>query len=68
MTRDVVLHHYPRSPYAEKVRLALGLKALAYRSVTIPSWMPKPDLLPLTGGYRRTPVLQVGRMTQERRR
>ena len=22
--------------------------------------MPKPDLMPLTGGYRKTPVLQVG--------
>ena len=22
--------------------------------------MPKPDLMPLTGGYRRTPVLQIG--------
>ena len=57
---EPILHHYARSPYAEKVRLALGLKALAYHSVTIPTWMPKPDLLPLTGGYRRTPVLQVG--------
>ena len=56
----IILHHYPRSPFAEKVRLALGLKRLEYASVTIPAWMPKPDLLPLTGGYRRTPVLQVG--------
>lgn len=56
----IILHHYPRSPFAEKVRLALGLKGLEYASVTIPAWMPKPDLLPLTGGYRRTPVLQVG--------
>jgi glutathione S-transferase len=22
--------------------------------------MPKPDLMPLTGGYRRTPVMQIG--------
>lgn len=57
---DIVLHHYPRSPYAEKVRVALGLKGLAYYSVDIPPWMPKPDLMPLTGGYRRTPVMQVG--------
>lgn len=56
----IILHHYPRSPFAEKVRLALGLKGLEYASVTIPAWMPKPDLLPLTGGYRRTPVMQVG--------
>ena len=57
---EIILHHYPRSPYAEKIRLALGLKGLSYGSVTTPAWMPKPDLLALTGGYRRAPVLQVG--------
>ena len=45
---DIILHHYPRSPYAEKVRVALGLKGLAYHSVLIPPWMPKPDLVKLT--------------------
>ena len=29
-------------------------------SVRIPRIMPKPDLMPLTGGYRRTPVMQIG--------
>jgi glutathione S-transferase len=57
---ELVLHHYPTSTYSERVRLALGLKRLAWRSVLIPPAMPKPDLLPLTGGYRRTPVLQIG--------
>ncbi|MGH8174702.1 MAG: glutathione S-transferase family protein [Steroidobacter sp.] len=57
---DVILHHYPMSPYAEKVRIALGVKGLAWRSVTIPVIMPKPDLTPLTGGYRKTPVMQIG--------
>lgn len=57
---EIILHHYPMSPYAEKVRLAFGLKDLAWRSVHIPSVMPKPDLTPLTGGYRRTPVMQIG--------
>lgn len=57
---DLILHHYPMSPFAEKARLMLGLKGLAWRSVHIPSVMPKPDLLALTGGYRRTPVLQIG--------
>lgn len=28
--------------------------------VEIPVIMPKPDLMALTGGYRKTPVLQVG--------
>ena len=57
---EIILHHYPLSPFSEKVRLALGLKHLAWRSVIVPVAMPKPDLMPLTGGYRRTPVMQVG--------
>jgi glutathione S-transferase len=57
---DLILHHYDMSPYAEKIRLALGLKGLPWRSVIAPMVMPKPDLLELTGGYRRVPVLQIG--------
>ena len=30
---DLILHHYDGSPYAEKTRLALGLKGLPWRSV-----------------------------------
>ena len=56
----LILHHYPQSPFAEKARLMLGLKGLAWESVTIPRVMPKPDLVALTGGYRKTPVLQAG--------
>jgi glutathione S-transferase len=57
---DIILHHYAFSTFSEKVRLALGLKGLAYRSVDIPGLPPRPLLTPLTGGYRRAPVLQVG--------
>src|SRR3954452_10890779 len=57
---DIILHHYGMSPYAEKVRIGLGLKGLAWASVEIPVIMPKPDLTALTGGYRKTPVLQIG--------
>ncbi|WP_341911436.1 glutathione S-transferase family protein [Polaromonas sp. YR568] len=57
---DLILHHYPTSPFSEKVRLILGYKQLAWKSVVIPSIMPKPDVLALTGGYRKTPFLQVG--------
>jgi glutathione S-transferase len=56
----IILHHYDASPFSEKVRLMLGLKGLAWRSVRTPNMMPKPDLVPLTGGYRRAPVMQVG--------
>jgi glutathione S-transferase len=57
---EIVLHHYEFSPFSEKVRLAFGLKRLSWRSVLVPVWMPKPDLMPLTGGYRRAPVMQIG--------
>ena len=57
---EVILHHYPASPVSEKVRVALGIKGLAWRSVEIPRVPPKPDVIPLTGGYRRTPIMQIG--------
>lgn len=58
--RSLILHHYESSPFSEKIRLALALKNLKWTSVDIPVIMPKPDLTPLTGGYRRTPVMQIG--------
>jgi glutathione S-transferase len=60
MTTDLILHHYPTSPFAEKIRRVLGHKKLAWKSVHIPAVMPKPDVVALTGGYRKTPILQVG--------
>ena len=57
---EVILHHYQLSPYSEKIRLALGLKGQSWRSVEIPVWTPRPKLTPMTGGYRRTPILQIG--------
>jgi glutathione S-transferase len=60
MSTELILHHYPASPFAEKIRLVLGFKQFAWKSVLIPAVMPKPDVVALTGGYRRTPVLQIG--------
>jgi glutathione S-transferase len=57
---QVILHHYPTSPFAEKIRLILGSKAMHWSSVLIPLVMPKPDVVALTGGYRKTPILQMG--------
>lgn len=57
---SLILHHYDFSNFAEKARLMLGFKGLAWRGVEIPPILPKPKLTPLTGGYRRTPVLQDG--------
>ncbi|RYF62557.1 MAG: glutathione S-transferase family protein, partial [Comamonadaceae bacterium] len=57
---DLILHHYPTSPFSEKIRLILGAKKLPWKSVFIPPIMPKPEVLELTGGYRKTPFLQIG--------
>jgi glutathione S-transferase len=57
---DLILHHFDSSPFSEKVRLILGFKKLAWRSVKVPLILPKPDVVALTGGYRRTPFLQIG--------
>ncbi len=56
----IILHHYETSPFSELLRIALGIKGAAWASVIIPNIAPKPLLTPLTGGYRKTPVLQVG--------
>ena len=57
---ELILHHYASSPFSEKVRLVLGYKGLGWKSVVVPRIMPKPDVLALTGGYRKTPFLQIG--------
>lgn len=57
---DFVLHHYDGSPFSEKLRLILGFKGLPWTSVKVPVIMPKPDVTALTGGYRKTPIAQVG--------
>lgn len=57
---NIILHNYPQSPVAEKVRVALGIKNLSWHDVEIPRLPPKPMLTALTGGYRRTPVMQIG--------
>jgi glutathione S-transferase len=57
---DIYFHHYLTSPFAEKVRRILAYKNVSWHSVLQPPIMPKPELVALTGGYRRIPVLQIG--------
>src|SRR5579859_4661203 len=57
---EIILHHYAMSTFSEKARLAFGLKRLSYQQVLVPIAAPKPDLVALTGGYRRAPVMQIG--------
>jgi glutathione S-transferase len=55
-----ILHHYPASLFSEKIRVLFGYLRLDWQSVIIPPIMPRPFLMPLSGGYRKTPILQIG--------
>jgi glutathione S-transferase len=57
----LILHHYDVSPFSQKAQKMMGLKGLSWQSVEMPMIAPKPDVEALTGGYRGTPVLQIGR-------
>jgi glutathione S-transferase len=57
---SIILHQYDISPFSEKVRVVLGIKGLEWHACDQPVIMPKPDLIALTGGYRRIPVMQIG--------
>ena len=57
---EIILHQYVNSPFSEKIRKVFAHKKISWRSVEQPVIMPKPKLVPLTGGYRRIPVLQIG--------
>ncbi|MEX2479426.1 MAG: glutathione S-transferase family protein [Gammaproteobacteria bacterium] len=57
---ELILHHYELSPFSEKIRRILAFKDVPWRAVEQPVIAPKPELTPLTGGYRRIPVLQIG--------
>jgi glutathione S-transferase len=56
----IILHHFEKSPFSEKVRVVFGIKKIAWTSALISRIMPRPDLMSMTGGYRRTPILQIG--------
>jgi len=56
----IILHHFDQSPFGEKIRVIFGFKNIAWQSVRVSRILPRPDLMPLTGGYRRTPVMQIG--------
>ena len=61
-SEDIILHNYHKfaSPFSEKVRLTFGLKGLSWCSVECPIAPPRPELDPITGGYRRIPIMQIG--------
>jgi glutathione S-transferase len=57
---EIILHSYDESPFTQRALRVLGIKGLDWRWVRTPMLPPKDDLLALTGGYRGTPVMQIG--------
>ncbi len=57
---EIIIHHYPPSPVAEKIRTAMGFKKLSWQSVEQNRLPERPELFAMTGGYRRIPVMQIG--------
>lgn len=57
---DLILHHYPMSPFSEKIRVMLGYTRLDWQSVITREMPPRPQLAILAGGYRKIPVAQIG--------
>lgn len=56
----LILHHYPMSPFSEKIRLMLGYAGLSWQSVQVRELPPRPELAEMVGGYRKIPVAQIG--------
>lgn len=58
--QQLILWSYDLSPFTQRVLHMLAIKNLEWHWVETPMLPPKDALAALTGGYRGTPVLQVG--------
>ena len=56
----LILHHYPMSPFSEKIRAMLGYADVSWQSCITREMPPRPLLARLAGGYRKIPVAQMG--------
>ncbi len=57
---SLILHHYPMSPFAQKIRSMLGYTGQSWQSVITREMPPRPMVEKLAGGYRKIPVAQIG--------
>ena len=55
-----IVHHYSMSPFSEKLRLMFGYAGVPWQSLPSPEMPPRPNVDPLSGGYRRIPIAQIG--------
>jgi len=59
--RSIRYYHYNSSPYARKVVWYLTLRGMSWAEVKQPVIMPRPDLQAIGVGYRRIPVMAIGK-------
>lgn len=57
---DLILHHYPMSPFSQKIRSMLGYAGVPWQSSLTKEVPPRPVLAALAGGYRKVPIAQIG--------
>ncbi|TKX27194.1 glutathione S-transferase-like protein 4 [Elsinoe australis] len=58
---DIILFHYPFSPYARRIAWYLTLRNIPYKQSLQPPYLPRPLLTSLGISYRRIPLLSIGR-------
>ncbi|KAF2448728.1 hypothetical protein P171DRAFT_406886 [Karstenula rhodostoma CBS 690.94] len=56
-----ILFHYPQSIYSHRVLWYLWLRSISYDESIQPPVMPRPDLASIDVGYRKIPLMAVGK-------
>ncbi|KAH7067104.1 hypothetical protein FB567DRAFT_542046 [Paraphoma chrysanthemicola] len=60
-TEKPILFHYPPSIYSHRVLWYLWLRGILYDECIQPPIMPRPDLASIGVGYRKIPVMAIGK-------
>lgn len=59
--RNIKLYHYDASPFSRKLVWYLALRQLPYTEVKQPFTLPRPDIQAIGVGYRRMPLMTIGK-------
>ncbi|CAO2657780.1 Nn.00g039060.m01.CDS01 [Neocucurbitaria sp. VM-36] len=60
-TERPILFHYPPSIYSHRVLWYLWLRGIPYDECIQPPVMPRPDLAAINVGYRKIPIVAIGK-------
>ncbi|KAF1816345.1 glutathione S-transferase [Eremomyces bilateralis CBS 781.70] len=58
---EIIVYHYPFSPYARRVLWYFQLQGIHYGQCVQPPTLPRPTLEALNVNYRRIPLMSIGR-------